>query len=267
MSVLFAATYPERTRALVTLAIYAKRLWSADYPWAPTAGGPRRRDRRDRAAWGGEMDISSLAPSADEAFKRRAVAYLRRSASPGAAVALMRMNSQIDVRAVLPTIRVPTLVLQRVDDRDVNVEEGRWIARQIPGAKYVELPGDEHLIWAGDVDAVVDEVEEFLTGTRPRCTTPTVCSPPCCSRTSPARRSARPSSATVAGAKCSTSTMPVCAASSTSSAVGRSTRPATASSPRSTVPPVRSAPPARSGTASASWVSTSGQGSTPASAS
>jgi class 3 adenylate cyclase len=77
------------------------------------------------------------------------------------------MNSQIDVRAVLPTIRVPTLVLQRVDDRDVDVEEGRWIARQIPGAKYVELPGDEHLIWAGDVDAVVDEVEEFLTGTRP----------------------------------------------------------------------------------------------------
>jgi class 3 adenylate cyclase len=77
------------------------------------------------------------------------------------------MNSRIDVREVLPTIRVPTLVLQRVDDRDVNVEEGRWIARQIPGAKYVELPGDEHLIWAGDVDAVVDEVEEFLTGRRP----------------------------------------------------------------------------------------------------
>jgi class 3 adenylate cyclase len=77
------------------------------------------------------------------------------------------MNSQIDVRDVLPTIQVPTLVLQRVDDRDVNVEEGRWIAAQIPGAKYVELPGDEHLIWAGDVDAVVDEVEEFVTGSRP----------------------------------------------------------------------------------------------------
>ena len=77
------------------------------------------------------------------------------------------MNSQIDVREVLPTIRVPTLVLHRVGDHDVSVEEGRWIARQIPGAKYVELPGDEHLIWAGDVDAVVDEVEEFLTGSRP----------------------------------------------------------------------------------------------------
>jgi class 3 adenylate cyclase len=167
MSVLFAATYPERTHALVALAIYAKRLRSADYPWAPTPEARAAEIELIERTWGGEMDISDLAPSADEAFKRRAVSYLRRSASPGAAVALLRMNSQIDVRDVLPTIRVPTLVLQRVGDRDVKVEEGRWIAGQIPGAKYVELPGDEHLIWAGDVDAVVDEVEEFLTGSRP----------------------------------------------------------------------------------------------------
>jgi pimeloyl-ACP methyl ester carboxylesterase len=167
MSVLFAATYPERTHALIALAIYAKRLWSPDYPWAPTPEARAAEIESIERNWGGEMDISDLAPSADEAFKRRAVAYLRRSASPGAAVALLRMNSQIDVREVLPTISIPTLVLQRVDDRDVNVEEGRWIAGQIPGAKYVELPGDEHLIWAGDVDAVIDEVEEFLTGSRP----------------------------------------------------------------------------------------------------
>jgi pimeloyl-ACP methyl ester carboxylesterase len=167
MSVLFSATSPERIEALITLAIYATRLRSPDYPWAPKPEARAVEIEEIERTWGGEMDISNLAPSADEAFKRRAVAYLRRSASPGAAVALLRMNSQIDVREVLPTIRVPTLVLQRVDDRDVNVEEGRWIARQIPGAKYVELPGDEHLIWAGDVDAVVDEVEEFLTGRRP----------------------------------------------------------------------------------------------------
>jgi pimeloyl-ACP methyl ester carboxylesterase len=167
MSVLFAATYPERTEALITLAVYATRVWSPDYPWAPTPEARVAEIEQIERDWGGEMDISSLAPSADEAFKRRAVSYLRRSASPGAAVALLRMNSQIDVREVLPTIRVPTLVLQRVGDLDVNVEEGRWIARQIPGAKYVELPGDAHLIWAGDVDAVVDEVEEFLTGSRP----------------------------------------------------------------------------------------------------
>jgi pimeloyl-ACP methyl ester carboxylesterase len=167
MSVLFAATYPDRTRALIALAIYAKRLWSPDYPWAPTLEARAAEIESIERNWGGAMDISDLAPSADEAFKRRAVAYLRRSASPGAAVALLRMNSQIDVREVLPTISVPTLVLQRVGDRDVKVEEGRWIAAQVPGAKYVELPGDEHLIWAGDVDAVIDEVEEFLTGSRP----------------------------------------------------------------------------------------------------
>jgi pimeloyl-ACP methyl ester carboxylesterase len=167
MSVLFAATYPDRTRALVTHGIYATRLRRDGYPWAPTPEDRAAEIAGIEAAWGGEMDISNLAPSADDAFKRRAVAYLRRSASPGAAVALLRMNSQIDVREVLPTIRVPTLVLQRTGDRDVNVEEGRWIAERIPGATFVELPGDEHLIWAGDVDRLVDEVEEFLTGSRP----------------------------------------------------------------------------------------------------
>src|SRR5918998_1954133 len=125
MSILFAATYPERTRALVTHAIYAKRLWSPEYPWAPTPEARAAEIEETERSWGGEMDISVLAPSADEAFKRRAAAYLRRSASPGAAVALLRMNSQIDVRHVLPTIRVPSLVLHRTDDRDVRVDEGR----------------------------------------------------------------------------------------------------------------------------------------------
>jgi pimeloyl-ACP methyl ester carboxylesterase len=167
MSTLFAATYPERTRALVTHVIYAKRIWSPDYPWAPTPEARAAEIEEIEREWGGEMDISNLAPTADDAFKRRAVAYFRRSASPGAAVALLRMNTQVDVRDVLPTIQVPTLVLHRVGDLDVNVEEARWIAAQIPNAKYVELPGDDHLIWAGDVDGLVDEVEEFLTGSRP----------------------------------------------------------------------------------------------------
>jgi class 3 adenylate cyclase len=167
MSVLFAATYPKRTRALVAAAIYAKRLWSPDYPWAPKPDARAAEIEEIERAWGGEMDISTLAPSADEAFKRRAVDYLRRSASPGAAVAYLRMNTQIDVRHVLPTVRVPTLILHRVGDLDVKVEEARWIATQIPGAKLVELTGDEHLIWAGNVDEVADEVEEFLTGARP----------------------------------------------------------------------------------------------------
>ena len=78
----------------------------------------------------------------------------------------MRMNTQLDVRDVLPTIQAPTLVLHRADDRDASVEEGRWIAARIPGAKFVELPGDAHILWAGDTDEVVDEIEEFLTGVR-----------------------------------------------------------------------------------------------------
>jgi class 3 adenylate cyclase len=78
----------------------------------------------------------------------------------------MRMNTQLDVRDVLPTIQVPTLVMHRTEDRDAKVEEGRWIAGQIPGAKFVELPGDSHTLWAGNPDEIVDEIEEFLTGAR-----------------------------------------------------------------------------------------------------
>ncbi len=168
MAVLFAATYPERTTALVTFGIFAKRAWSPDYPWAPT---PEERQlffeviERD---WGGMMDLADIAPTAagDEAFALRLARYFRRAASPGAALALARMNTEIDIRAVLSTIRVPTLILHRSRDRDANVEEGRWIAGQVAGARFVELDGDDHLPWVGDQDAVLDEVEEFLTGVR-----------------------------------------------------------------------------------------------------
>ena len=168
LSVLFTATYPERVRALVLAAIYAKRIWSPDYPWAPTPEEREREHQLLERAWAEEMDISELAPSAleDPALLARITTFFRRSASPGAAVTLNRMNTQIDTRAVLPTISAPTLVLHRTGDLNVKVEEGRWIAKQIPGAKYVELPGDEHLVWAGDTDSLLDEVEEFLTGVR-----------------------------------------------------------------------------------------------------
>jgi class 3 adenylate cyclase len=76
------------------------------------------------------------------------------------------MNTQMDIRHVLPTIRVPTLVIHRTGDRDANVEEGRWIAAQIPNARFVELPGEDHIPWVGDQDAVLDEIQEFLTGVR-----------------------------------------------------------------------------------------------------
>jgi len=168
LSLLFAATHPERVRALVLAAVYVKRLWSPDYPWAPTPEQRERDTELIEREWGGDMDIADLAPSAlgDPALAQRIRTFFRRSASPGAAAALLRMNAQIDTRSVLPTIRAPTLVLQREGDREVAAEEERWIAAQIPGAKYVELAGDDHLVWVGDSDGLLDEVEEFLTGVR-----------------------------------------------------------------------------------------------------
>jgi len=169
LAVLFAATFPQRTIALVTAGIYAKRIWSPDYPWAPK---PEERAVEIEAMerdWGIDAGIAKLAPSAahDEAFGRRLATYFRRSASPGAAAAIIRMNTQIEIRDVLPTIRVPSLILHRTRDLDANVEEGRWIAHQVPDSRFVELAGEDHLPWVGDQDAVLDEVEEFLTGSRP----------------------------------------------------------------------------------------------------
>jgi pimeloyl-ACP methyl ester carboxylesterase len=166
MSVLFAATYPERTTALVLFGVFAKRSWSPDYPWAPKPDDRAREIADLERNWSERMDLDDLVPSEDDAFKARLATYFRRSASPGAAVALMRMNTQLDVRDVLPTIQAPTLVMHRTGDLDVNVEEGRWIASRIPGATFVELPGDAHTLWAGNPDEVIDEIEEFLTGAR-----------------------------------------------------------------------------------------------------
>jgi len=171
MCMLFAATYPDRTTALVTLSVFAKRIRSEDYPWAPTAEERETGARDVEAGWGrlSPEDVEFYAPSrvGDQAFVEHLAGYLRRSASPGAAAALLRMNSQIDVRDVLPTIRVPTLCLHRVGDRDVRIEEGRYIASRIPGAKLVELPGADHWLSAGDTERLADEIEEFLTGVRP----------------------------------------------------------------------------------------------------
>jgi len=169
MAMLFAATYPERTIALITLGAFAKRVWDPEYPWAPTP--EQRQEGFDwiEQHWGGDSEPGTLAPSlaSDEAFKRELSRYLRLSASPGSALALSRMNTQIDVRHVLPTIRVPTLVLHRTGDLDANVAEGRYIAERIPGAKFVELPGTDHLPWVGNQDSVLDEIEAFITGVRP----------------------------------------------------------------------------------------------------
>ncbi len=166
MCILFAATHPERTIALVTYGIYAKRVWSPRYPWAPT---PDEREKwLDLLAreWGGVVDLEVLAPTLaeDPQFRAWWSTYLRMSASPTAAVALGRMNTQIDVTSILPSVRVPTLVLHRVGDRDIRIEEARYIATHLPNARLVELPGEDHLPWTQDMDLALDEVETFLTG-------------------------------------------------------------------------------------------------------
>jgi class 3 adenylate cyclase len=119
--------------------------------------------------WGHGSSVDELAPSlaGDERFRRWYGRVERMGASPAAAMALRRMNGQIDVRDVVPVIAVPTLVLHRAGDRDSSIEEGRYLASRIPGARFVELAGDDHFPWAGDQDALLDEVEEFLTGVRP----------------------------------------------------------------------------------------------------
>jgi pimeloyl-ACP methyl ester carboxylesterase len=168
MCILFAATYPERTRALITYGAFAKRLRSDDYPWAPAFDDRMAAVVETERQWGGPVDMSFYAPSAagDARFAEWFATYQRRSASPGAAAALMRMNSFVDVRQILPIVRVPTLVIQANGDRDVRVEEGRYLAAHIPDARYFELPSGDHLWYVSHEQEIVGEIQEFLTGAR-----------------------------------------------------------------------------------------------------
>jgi class 3 adenylate cyclase len=167
MSVLFAATYPERTNALCTFGSFAKRVWSSDYPWAPTPEERQRTYEYVEQNWSGGMDVADIAPSLDPGARERVASYFRRCASPGAALALLKMNTAIDVRDVLHAIQVPALVMHRTHDQDTDVAEGRFLAEHIPGARFVELAGEDHLWWTQDPDPIVDEVEELVTGARP----------------------------------------------------------------------------------------------------
>ena len=168
MSLLFAATYPERTTALVIYGSYARRLWAPDHPFGRTQAEWHEVVQRLEREWGGPAAIDVWAPSMvhDERFREGWAAYLRAAASPGAAAAVMRMNGEIDVRHVLPVVRVPTLILHRTGDRVTSIDQARVMAQHIAGAKLVELPGIDHIPTVGDADVIVDEIEEFLTGVR-----------------------------------------------------------------------------------------------------
>ena len=168
MCALFAATYPERTAALIMFGCYARRIRAMDYPWAPIPEEYQQFLEAIRTGWGGPVGLDARAPSVahDERFRQWWTTYLVRSASPSAVLALVKMNAEIDVRHVLPAIRVPTLIMHRTGDRALDVGGSRYMASRIPSAKFVEFPGDDHLPWVGDQDAVLDEIEEFLTGMR-----------------------------------------------------------------------------------------------------
>jgi class 3 adenylate cyclase len=168
MCALFAATYPQRTSALIMHASYARLTRLPDYPWGPTDA--ERQVFLDAALpdWGGPIGIDTRAPSMahDERFRQWWARQLRLSVSPAAFETLSRMNGQIDSRQVLPAIRVPTLLLHSVNDQTLPIGGSRYMAERIPGAKLVELSGADHIPWLTDAEAVVEEVEEFLTGAR-----------------------------------------------------------------------------------------------------
>ena len=168
MCALFAATYPARTSALIMIGSYGRRTWAPEYPWGPTPEQLEDFFRMCEREWGGPVGLEARGPSVarDERFRQWWARLLRMGASPGANLALLRMNAEVDVRHVLPAVRVPTLILHSVGDRALDVRASRYMAERIPGAKYVELPGDDHLPWLSDADAILDEVEEFLTGVR-----------------------------------------------------------------------------------------------------
>jgi pimeloyl-ACP methyl ester carboxylesterase len=168
MSLMFAATYPERASALVLVGSYASM--KAD-PWAVVQEGYNQFLGYLETQWGEGVLVPINAPSRsnDEAFVQWFGRLERATASPGAILVLLRANYEIDVRHILPSIQVPTLILHRKGDSTVPVEAGRYLAHNIPGARYVELPGNDHLLQAYDqdvLDLLLDEIEEFITGVR-----------------------------------------------------------------------------------------------------
>jgi len=170
MSILFGATYPQRTDGLVLYGTYARSYAAPDYPYGDSPDTLAATLAYTETRWGEGLSAAVIAPSiASEPHQQQWFARLeRQGASPGAAAALTRMEAEHDVRHLLGSIHARTLILHRTHDCAVSVEAGRHLARNIPGAKYVELSGVDHLPFVGDQDSILKEVEEFVTGTRYR---------------------------------------------------------------------------------------------------
>jgi pimeloyl-ACP methyl ester carboxylesterase len=164
LSAMFAATYPQRCRALVICGGFARFA-----SWFPTDEAVAQFLAYIEHAWGSGGSVPFFAPSLANrpGGQQWWARFERQGASPGAGTNLVRMNSQIDISGILPTIRVPTLIIHRTEDVTINVEGGRYLAEHIPGARYIELPGKDHPPWIGDNgDEIADAIQEFLTGSR-----------------------------------------------------------------------------------------------------
>jgi len=168
MSAMFAATHPDRVESLVLYGTYARLLRAPDYPQGLPPALLDRLGEMLMEEWGGPVGLQTWAPSAegDPGFADWWARLLRQGTSPHGAIDLLDLYRELDVRPVLASIDVPTLVLHRRQDRMVRADHGRYLAEHIPGSRYVELPGEDHLLWAGDPDSVLDEVEEFVVGSR-----------------------------------------------------------------------------------------------------
>ena len=167
-SLLFAATHPKRVQALALWGGMARSTWAPDYPWAAPAEDLIESGLllSDGLLRGDDIDIWMPSLADNEEAKAAMGSYRRSATTPGSLQQLFLTFLEIDVRAILPTISVPTLVLHRRGDRVVNWRAAKWMAEQIEGARYCELPGQDHFPWVGDMEAAADEIEEFVTGTR-----------------------------------------------------------------------------------------------------
>ena len=168
MSMMFAATYPDRARGLILIGSNARILQSPEWPygWTPERWQMMFDEVVESWGQGSMMDLFLPGSLGDERARRTWARYQRMGASPGTALALLEANAEIDVRPILPQVQVPTLIIHRTEEPLVPVEAARYMAEHIPSARLFEQPGDDHLPWLGDSDGVLDAIEEFVTGSR-----------------------------------------------------------------------------------------------------
>jgi class 3 adenylate cyclase len=168
MSTLYAATHPSRVSGLILFGTFARMLEASDFSPGTSEEALNRWGEVVQRDWGKAVALNVWAPSrvGDREFERWWARLLRQGTSPAGAIALMDLYREMDVRSILPAIDVPTLVMHRAGDRMVSAAQGRYLAGAIPGARYVELAGEDHLPFAGELDPILEEVEEFLLGSR-----------------------------------------------------------------------------------------------------